>query len=584
LAAVAFVAACADGSARGAEAPLPHSTVAGVFATDIQGSFVGANGPEGVAAEVDGHPILLRDVTSICLRKYRTPIIDQMIQNYVVGRECEKKGIVVPEAEVDKSVEQLRKNVAPATLDDVIAQHHSTMAEVRAAFRNKIQRGRLVADQVPATAMAHCRAIFIKFAPEGAPMAVAGTARTEANARALIAIIQSELTKGKEFGDMAAKYSEVEPKSAAGDIGVLYPGVRDIDPAVADTALTLAKGKMSDLVRTHNGFWLLQAISTSADHPAGEDAAYKAAHDTYVDQQAQFLTPKFVVDLIEKSHITFATDSECDIASGKPMPEAAATVDGHVIPMKDVAAKCVAENGPRVVDILVQNYLVNQECQRLGVAVPETEVDARLDKLRKLIAPNTIDAGLVARHMTLAELRDSFQQDMKRVRLVQDQVKPTKMAHCRAILIKFQQPGNLTIAGVKPRTKIEALALIKTIQAQLRSGKDFGDLADKYSEMEPKTANGDIGVLYLGMHDMDTGVMEAGLALDKGKTTAEPITTVLGYCLVQSLSTSDDHPKAEDAAYSNTLSIYKEQQSQTLTPQAIVELIKKSKVVYYVHA
>ena len=570
--------------AQGAEGPAPPHSASGVFATDPGGLFAADAGPDGVAAEVDGHPIPLRDVAALCLRKYRAPIIDQMVQNYVLERECKKRGIVVTDAEIKAQVEALRQAVAPAALSEVIARHHSTLPEVQAAFRHKIQRTRLVADQISPVKMVHCRVILIKFAPPGAPVRLAGAARTEADALSLIASLQTQLSAGKSFDDLAKTYSEAGPTNASGDLDVLYPGIHDIDPGIVEAALALGKGQVSGPVRSYDGYRILQAVSTSDAPEQGEQAAYQAARDAYTDEQSQFLSPKFVVSLMDKSRLTFATDADCDPLPGQPLPEAAATVDGHVIPMKDVAAKCLAEDGPQVVDILVQDRLVDDECRRRAIIVPSVRIDQRLEKLRKLIAPHTLEEGLAARHMTLPELRYDFQQDIERTELVAGQVSPAKMAHCRAILVKFQQQNDLTVPSGTVRTDSQALAVIKNIQAQLRQGKDFGSLATRYSEMEPKTNKGDLGILYPGLQNMDTGVLNAGLVLGRGAITAEPVKTVIGYGLVQSLSTSSDHPQSEGAAYAEALSVYQEQAAQALVPEAIIALIKKGRVIYYLHA
>ncbi|WP_125206145.1 peptidylprolyl isomerase [Capsulimonas corticalis] len=584
LAAVACAAFTSPHIARGADAPPSHGAAAGVFATDAGGVYSVAPGPAGVAAEVDGRRIMTRDVMAICLRKYRAPIIDQMVQDYVVDRECGRRGIVVSEAEIDAKIDAMRKAVAPQALEDVIAEHHSSMAEVRLAHKHKIERTRLVADQIPATKMTRCRAILVKFAPSDIPAPVVGTSRRETDALALIHGLQDQFTKGASFADLAAKYSDDASKSRGGDLGVVYAGARDSDPIAVEAALALAKGETSKPVRFREGYWLVQNISAGDAHGADEAPLYKAAQDRYVDEQAQFISPKFVVDLIAKSRVAFASDADCAPPAGKPLPEAAATVDGHVIPMKDVAAKCLADNGPRVVDILVQNDIVDRECKRRNIMVTSSEIDQRIDKLRLLIAPHTLDEGLTVRHMTLDDLRDSFQQEMERTRLTVDRVKPAPMAHCRAILVKFLQAGSPITPGAALRSDDEALRLIQTIQTQLKSGKEFAILAAQYSELDPKTDGGDIGVLYPAMHDMDTGILNTGLALTKGMTTSEPIKTVIGYCLVQSVSTSADHPKSEDAAYADALRVYQEQQAQTLIPDAMIALIKKSKVVYYVHS
>ncbi len=555
----------------------------GVFATDVGGMYAAANGPEGVAAVVDGHRILLRDVQAICLRKNRAPIIDQMVQNAVLEQACTRAGIRVTAAEIAVGVEDLRRSVAPISLEEVMARHHSSLPEVQAAFKHKIQRVRLVAGQVPSVKMVHCRAILIRFSPPGAPPSVARTRRTEETARARMLEVQSQLADGKNLDGLAAKYSEAVPKAPMGDVGILYTGIHDIDPAVVSAALVLDKGGATEPVRTTEGFWILRAVSTSGAPAKSDAAAYRAARDRYVEEQSQFISPQFIVGLMDKAHLKFATDADCDPPSGTPLPEAAATVDGQIIPMPEVAAKCLAENGPRTVDILAQNYLVDAECRRRGIVVPESEIDARLAKLRRLIAPQTLEAGLEARHMTLEELRSGFRQDRERILLVAGQVKPPVMTHCRVISVKFQQQGPVTVAGVQARPQSEALLLLQDIQARLRQGKDFGGLASRTSEWEPKTERGDIGILSPGMRDMDTGVLTAGLALGAG-AVSQPVRSAGAYSLVQCVSTSADHPKEEEAAYTAALTSYREQESQALVPQSLVSLIKKSRVVYYVHS
>lgn len=504
---------------------------AGEFATDPNGRYCASHGPAGVAAEADGHPILLRDVASLCLRRDRAAVIDQMVQDYVLERACAQAGIKVSGAEVDAEVAALRQRVAPLTLEAVLAEHQTTMPMLRASIIRKIQRRDIVAGQVAPVKMVHCRAIFLRSAPPGAPAAVAGTTRSEAAAAVLMSAVQARLRAGKDFGTLADQYSEASPKTPGGDFGIVYPGLHDTDPAVVQAALALDKNGISPPIKSYNGCWLLQAVSTDADRTPAEAGVYRAARNTYVDEQSQFLSPAYIVGLIERSHLTFATDLDCDPPPGRALPAAAATVDGHVIPMSEVAARCLAADGPHTVDILVQNYLVDQECRRRHLAVPATEIDRRIAALSKLIAPHTLAEGLRARHMTEAELRSNFQQDRERVLLVEDRIPPPKMAHCRAV-----QGG------------------------------------------------ADLGIFYPGIRDVETAVLDAGLALNAGETTAHPLKIATGDTAIQCLSTLTHHPKSEDSAYAAALDAYKDQQAQMLTPQAVIALIKKRHVVYYVHA
>jgi parvulin-like peptidyl-prolyl isomerase len=501
-----------------------------------------------------------------------------MIQSYVLDRECEKRGITVSDGEIDKRIATLRASLAPATLEDTLKLHHMSMAELRRVFKQSIEKPKLVADQIKPVRMRHCREILVGFGNRAGPQSVARTNRTESQALAMIKDIQAQLQRGKSFEELAAQFSENPPADDKGDLGVLYENMLGVEAPVLTAAMALNKSEISQPVKTTDGYCLLQAVSTGDDHAKTEDALYQKADKASRDLQTMFLGPKTVVGLIDKSHITFAKDD--DIVAGKPLPPAAAVIDGHVIPMDDVVEKCLIESGPKTVDILVQNYVVDRECQRLGITVSEAEIDQRVDKLREQIAPHTMEEALALHHTTRSGLRYDFRQEIERTRLVMDQVEPTRMVHARAIFVKLDSSD----ATTPERADADAQASIAKIQEQLRAGTSFAELAEKYSEPADKGRAGDLGILYEDMRGMDTAILNTALAMKNGEVSAEPGKTRDGYFLVQIISTSDRHASSEDAAYEEASTAYREAKAQRLIPEAIVRLLKNSKVVYYVHS
>src|ERR1700679_438645 len=99
-----------------------QATPTALFATDTNAG-VNVEVVPGAAAVVDGHIISMDDVIVMCLHKYRSYIIDQMIQNYVLDRECKKRGITVSEVEIDKRIANLRTNLSPVTLEETLKGH-----------------------------------------------------------------------------------------------------------------------------------------------------------------------------------------------------------------------------------------------------------------------------------------------------------------------------------------------------------------------------------------------------------------------------------------------------------------------------
>jgi len=308
---------------------------------------------------------------------------------------------------------------------------------VRDKFRQDIERTMLVADQVKPARMIHCREIFIRYG--SGVTAGPGTNQSEAEALALVKGVAEQVGQGKDFGNLVTQYAAGEVTSGKGDMGVLYDHMLGWETPLLDAAMVLHKGGLSPPVKTDGGYHLIQAVSTDDDHPTVEDSLYQDADKASRHLQIQFLEPKIVVGLINNSHLTFVEDAE--LVTGKPIPDAAAIIDGHAISMKDVVAKCLADYGPKMTDILVQNYLVDRECERRGIKVSEAEIDRQIGQLRKQITPSTLDEGLKMHHTTMDGLKHDFRQQIERTKLVIDQVKPTRFVHARVIFVTANPSG-----------------------------------------------------------------------------------------------------------------------------------------------
>jgi len=261
-------------------------------------------------------------------------------------------------------------------------------------------------------------------------------------------------------------------------------------------------------------------------------------------------------------------------------PNAAAVIDGHVIPLDQVQTTCLRDFGPRVVDKMVQAYVIDREAEKRGIKISPQDVDAELDRLKKAVAPATIDQLLTAHHQTLVMLKDDIHQELERRLLLADKIKPTKMTRCRVIFVKFDDPK--ASGGVKIRSESAAIAIVQRIEKRLDAGDDFANLARKFSEDPNAASGGDVGVVYSGAHANDV-LVSAALGLKKGEITKTPVRIFNGYYLIQAVSTSDDRSASENALYTDAEGIYRDQQAQFLIGAYLYDLIQKSDVVYYVH-
>lgn len=540
-----------------------------VFAVDA-GAGAGANPAiTNAAAIIDGHVITREEVTLKCLREYREAILQRMIPDYVLDRECQRRGIKVADADIDTRIAKLRKSLAPQSLEDKLNENHMSMADVRDSLRREIEKPLLVADKIKTLHAVHCMELVVKV----------DSSRSESNALTLATAYRHQIISGADFAAMAIQHSDGAIMESNGDMGVLYDRIlRPVEAPVLETALTLKEGEISQPIKATDGYHIVKVVSMSEHHPASENALYAEAEATSRRQQIGTLVPDTVTALIKKSHITFSEDS--DFVPGKPLPEAAAIIDGHAIPTQVVLEKCMATYGPKVTDVLVQDYLVNRECEKRAIKVKESEIDERVEALRKQCAPMTLDQGIKMHHTTMDGLRDDFRQDMERTQLAMGEIKFPRMVHARIILIKSAPTSPSDV----DRANRDSLTQIIAIQDQLKAGKRFEDLAAQYCVPDDPSKCGDMGIIYPYKNGIDTDLGKAAGAMKPGEISSEPIKTWQGYALLQIISDSENHPESENATYAKAQDRYRAMEAQQQIRDIIIGLIKKSNVVYYVHA
>lgn len=86
------------------------------------------------------------------------------------------------------------------------------------------------------------------------------------------------------------------------------------------------------------------------------------------------------------------------------------------------------------------------------------------------------------------------------------------------------------VAHILVAQKYEAEDLLR----KLKEGKDFAELARKYSSCPSASIGGDLGVLPLGKTVED--FEDASLALKPGEISTAPVRTKFGYHLIKRIS------------------------------------------------
>ncbi len=213
------------------------------------------------------------------------------------------------------------------------------------------------------------------------------------------------------------------------------------------------------------------------------------------------------------------------------LPEVIARVNGDVIPRNEferALANLEAQaGGPvpperrdviyrQVLDQLVAFRLLTQESAARKVAVPNTEIDARVGQIRGQF-PNeqAYTAALAQRGMTPDKLREDIRRQIAAMKLVETTVVPTvnvgepeieafykqnpdkfqepEAVHAAHILIRAPQGAD---AAARQKARAEAQGVLASAK---KKGADFAALAKQHSQDQGSAVNGgDLGFVPRG--------------------------------------------------------------------------------------
>jgi parvulin-like peptidyl-prolyl isomerase len=272
--------------------------VAGMVGAALTG-YAGGPHPiatDRVAATVNGKPILMSDVQQEAMVMAGAPALQRLIQFQLIDNAAHEKGITVTAADLDKGLAEERAKLAPRiTLEDQLKQHLMTLAQFEVIMRHNIELRKLLIGQVKIFPLYHLRAIMVFAATPGA--ARTGPTHTDAQAGALTAQAETDLTSGKTWDDMVSQYSEdAATKAKSGDLGIIN-AASGYDQGFINAAAGLKNGQISAPFKILEGYAIVQRISATGDHPASEDTAYADAESAYEEYMVGHLTSEYVDSL-----------------------------------------------------------------------------------------------------------------------------------------------------------------------------------------------------------------------------------------------------------------------------------------------
>lgn len=230
------------------------------------------------------------------------------------------------------------------------------------------------------------------------------------------------------------------------------------------------------------------------------------------------------------------------IIQENPTNQIAAEVNGDVVMIEDVEREVTflmtgmaanAANQQAVVSTALENrinqVLIEQAAQRMGITITDEAIEAEVAILEQIAAEqgNTVEEFFAQQGISAEWYRQHIRESLL-AQAVNDQI-----------------TGAIPTTGPQVRARhilVADEATARSLLDQLNQGADFGQLALEYS-LDPSTreAGGDLGWISPG--DLLQAEVEAVIfALPENARSPEPIQSILGYHIVESIERAEDRP------------------------------------------
>ncbi len=190
----------------------------------------------------------------------------------------------------------------------------------------------------------------------------------------------------------------------------------------------------------------------------------------------------------------------------------------------------------KIINDLIDDKLLLSEAKKLGITAPETEVEKKVEGLKKTFSKREdFDNALLYQNLTVTDLKDRFKTEIIKGKLIDYKIKsyidvtPIKVnEYYNKHQDEFNEPESvkLRIIYVKKDGNRDAKKTIENALKLIRVGADFSEMAKKYSESSNSASGGDMGKVTKGRYKENIDKIIFAL---KDNEVSEVVETESGY-------------------------------------------------------
>jgi parvulin-like peptidyl-prolyl isomerase len=253
--------------------------------------------------------------------RLRRQVLDQLVEEELLYQLSQKEKVQVPEKRVDEEVQTLQSRfLSPEEYEASLKEQGLTPALARERVRRNLAVEEIIRQKTTGGAgpseaeiaeyykknrerlrraeSARVQQIFVRLPPRSDP-------ETKGRARQALEALIKEIRGGKDFGAAIREYSQGTDQGPGGDLG--WVTRNGPTPILADAALKLKVGEISDVLETPAGFHVLKVLEKKPGGEASLEEARAQVESLLRQQKEREALASLVAKLKTEARIEFVT-------------------------------------------------------------------------------------------------------------------------------------------------------------------------------------------------------------------------------------------------------------------------------------
>jgi foldase protein PrsA len=270
------------------------------------------------------------------------------------------------------------------------------------------------------------------------------------------------------------------------------------------------------------------------------------------------------------------TIAGCSSSAAPSGGDSVATVNGASISRADYDAKLEASpQGKSIFNQMVQGLLIDQYAKDNNINISDADVTAKEDEIKSKYPPGQFEQILKSQSLTEADVQRILRQQLVVEKAVGANVKVSD-ADIKAYLDKNHATLD-TPEQVRARHILVAdLATAEKVEAQLKAGAKFEDMAAKYStDPSSKIKGGELGFFSKGQ--MVPAFQDAAFSQPLN-VVGPPVKSPFGYHIIEVEEKKPAQIATLASAHDKIKALLTQQQDQQQIPQFLSSLRAKANI------